>query len=109
MTATEQQAARALTQFDEWANTFCVFRDRDWGGISSLYRHFAEFCDGRNPCDAEVFTWILRDQGFSVCDGLVYGLILAADLPSRANPEKRATEDKQDHGSMVAAVRSRRQ
>jgi hypothetical protein len=68
-------------EFHGWASTQCVLRDGCFGGVGSLFVHFAEWCckSGSVPCNRETFEWLLADQGFTVRDGLCCGLILARD------------------------------
>lgn len=70
-----------LPEFFAWVRSQCFFRDRCFGGIGSLHVHFSEWCfqSGSVPCSRQTFEWILRDQDFLIANGLVSGLILAAD------------------------------
>jgi hypothetical protein len=83
-------AASSFAQFEEWAATHCVFRDKCWGHLKSLHRHFSIFCSGRNPCTIVSLRAILRDQGFRLAGDLVYGLILAEDDPLAQSPRLHA-------------------
>jgi hypothetical protein len=68
--------------FHRWALSRCVFRDRCFGGISALWRDFAEWQVMRDdvPPTRRTFEALLRDAGFLFADGLVYGLLLKARL-----------------------------
>lgn len=72
-------------EFHAWASTQCALRDGCSGSVGSLFVHFAEWCvrSGSVPCNRQTFEWLLRDQGFRLADGLVAGLILAADEAHR--------------------------
>ncbi|MGB8477670.1 MAG: hypothetical protein WCE63_02365 [Acidobacteriaceae bacterium] len=62
-----------------WANAHCIFRDRNWGSLSRLYKSHikhAHQIGGMFAPDAETFQAILMALGFQVQDGFVYGLIL---------------------------------
>jgi hypothetical protein len=66
--------------FHTWANLHCVFRDRCFGAIGCLHVHFCERTSTRvEHCARETFEALLRDQGFEIADGLIYGLILKED------------------------------
>ncbi|MGB9418285.1 MAG: hypothetical protein WCB58_18375 [Acidobacteriaceae bacterium] len=68
--------------FHRWAISRCVFRDRSFGGISALWRDFAEWQVMRDevPPTRRTFEALLRDAGFLFADGLVYGLLLKPKL-----------------------------
>lgn len=68
-------------EFHAWTSTHCVLRGGCFGGVGSLFVHFAEWCSksGSVPCNRETFEWLLRNEPFELADGLVAGLILAAD------------------------------
>jgi hypothetical protein len=67
-----------------WLLERCVFRDRWWGGTGALHLDLARWCiaHGRPvPTSRRAFEAVLQSEGFQVTsDGLVYGLILEADL-----------------------------
>ena len=68
--------------FHRWALSSCDFRDRCFGGISALWRGFAEWQVMRDevPPTRRTFEALLRDAGFLFADGLVYGLLLKPEL-----------------------------
>jgi hypothetical protein len=68
--------------FHRWAISQCVFRDRCFGAISALFRDFADWQVIRHdvPCTCRTFERLLREAGFFFADGLVYGLLLKADV-----------------------------
>jgi hypothetical protein len=68
--------------FHRWAINQCVFRDRCFAGIGGLLRHFCEWQVMRDevPCTRNTFEALLRDGGFFFAEGLVYGLLLKADV-----------------------------
>jgi hypothetical protein len=67
-----------------WLLEQCAFRDRWWGGTGALYLSLARWCasHGRSvPASRAAFVTALQGEGFqSTSDGLVYGLVLKADL-----------------------------
>jgi hypothetical protein len=67
-----------------WLLERCVFRDRWWGGTGALHLDFASWCITHMrpvPASRRAFVAVLQSEGFQVTsDGLVYGLILKADL-----------------------------
>jgi hypothetical protein len=76
-------------EFETWVSAHCVFRDGCWGAIGCLHVAFCEWAEKESvPCSRQCFEWLLRDEGFQLADGLVYGLILKEDweqsLPFRA-------------------------
>lgn len=77
-----------------WATSQCTFMDRAWGGLSSLYVSNCEWCAAHNMApipEMETFATILMALGFSVKDGMVYGLIFKEDLEAvhwQPEPEK---------------------
>lgn len=85
-----------------WLQERCVFRDHWWFGTGALYRDFARWCADRrqpSPESWRPFVAALRVEGFQITsDGLVYGLILKADLAiyerfqAAANPAKATTD-----------------
>jgi hypothetical protein len=68
--------------FHRWAITECVFRDRCFGGIGRLLRHFCEWQVTRDevPCTRKTFEALLSHGGFFFAEGLVYGLLLKAEV-----------------------------
>jgi hypothetical protein len=68
--------------FHRWVITECIFRDRCFGGVGGLLRHFCEWQVTRDevPCTRNTFEALLRDSGFFFAEGLVYGLLLKADV-----------------------------
>jgi hypothetical protein len=68
--------------FHRWAITQCVFQDRCFGGVRALLRDFCDWQVMRDevPCTRRTFEALLRDSGFFFADGLVYGLLLKADV-----------------------------
>lgn len=85
--------------FQTWATSQCVFKDRCFGGISSLYVRFSEWCIAHDavPCPRDTFERLLVDAGFLIADGLASGLILREDWqathwkpePAKAKPVHR--------------------
>jgi len=71
-----------MEDFHWWALTQCVFRDRCFGHVRALLRDFCEWQLIRDevPCTRSTFEVLLRDAGFLFADGLVYGLLLKADV-----------------------------
>ena len=67
--------------FHRWAISRCIFKDRCFGGISSLLRDFYEWQVMRDevPCTRRTFEALLRDAGLLFADGLVYGVLLKGD------------------------------
>jgi hypothetical protein len=67
-----------------WLIERCVFRDRWWGGTGALHLDLAGWCIAHRrpvPASRRAFVAVLQSEGFQVTsDGLVYGLILKADL-----------------------------
>jgi hypothetical protein len=67
-----------------WLLERCVFVDRWWGGTGALHLDFASWCIAHSrpiPASRRAFVAVLQSEGFQVTsDGLVYGLILKADL-----------------------------
>jgi hypothetical protein len=65
-------------EFEAWAPVQCVFRDRCFQSVVSLHLDFIVWCAGNGsvPCTRETFEFLLRDQGFTFADGMVYGLLL---------------------------------
>lgn len=67
-----------------WLKERCVYRDHWWGGTGALYRDFAWWCAARSGLFSapwRTFVAALVAEGFQITsDGLVYGLILKADL-----------------------------
>ena len=67
-----------------WLLERCVYRDHCWGGAGALYLDLALWCvdyGRRVPASRRAFVAALQTEGFQVTsDGLVYGLILKADL-----------------------------
>ena len=61
-----------------WMLSTCRFRDRAFGGVSCLHRHFCDWQLSRNdvPPSRAVFDALLRDVGFLATKELVYGLVL---------------------------------
>jgi hypothetical protein len=68
--------------FSKWALECCLFRDRCFGGVAVLHRDFWRWCVDRETvgCMLETFEALLENEGFSMAGGLVYGLVLKADL-----------------------------
>jgi hypothetical protein len=68
--------------FHEWLLMNCSFRDRSFGGLIVLHRHFCDWaiCSGKVPCRRDTFEALLAGMGFYQSDGLVYGLLLE-ELP----------------------------
>lgn len=69
--------------FLSWTQAHCAFRERSWGGLSSLYISHIEWAHqtGRQTSgDRETFAAVLMSLGFTIQDGLVYGLLLNEDL-----------------------------
>jgi hypothetical protein len=70
-----------------WLLERCVFRDSWWGGTGALHLDFASWCIARMqpvPASRRAFVAALQSEGFQVTsDGLVYGLILKADLEAQ--------------------------
>ncbi len=78
----------AITPIDDgwglWLLERCVYRDRWWGGAGALCLDLARWrADHGQPVPASrrAFVTALQTEGFQVTsDGLVYGLVLKADL-----------------------------
>jgi hypothetical protein len=69
-----------VLEFSHWAKEDCAFRDRCFGGLAFLHLCFSEWCSRVSvPCGLETFEKLLRLEGLSVAEGLVYGLIVKAD------------------------------
>jgi hypothetical protein len=74
----EQDAELGLWMLDR-----CVFRDHSWSGVAALHLDRSRWCaeHGRPmPGSRRAFVTALQAEGFSVADGLVYGLLLREDL-----------------------------
>lgn len=68
-----------------WAKARCAFRERSWGSLMRLYVDHIEWAHqtgGMFAPDRETFQAILMALGLQLADGMVYGLILAEDLPT---------------------------
>ena len=80
-----KQSLRHELSFALWLTGRCVFRDRAWGGLRVLHRHYADWCVEGNfdvPAGVCTFTQLLRDEGALVTgSGLVYGVLLKEDAP----------------------------
>jgi hypothetical protein len=67
-----------------WLLEQCAFRDRWWGGTGALFLSLAHWCASHGrpvPASRAVFVATLQGEGFQLTsDGLVYGLVLKADL-----------------------------
>ena len=68
--------------FHKWTLARCVYRDRCFGGISSLHRDFCEWVIAHDecPCTREAFVRLLDQCGFLFVDDFVSGLLLGDDL-----------------------------
>jgi hypothetical protein len=68
--------------FHHWAITRCVFRDRCFGSVGALLSDFTEWQAMRDevPCTRMTFESLLRNAEFLFAEGLVYGLLLKADV-----------------------------
>jgi hypothetical protein len=71
-----------MEDFHRWALDRCVYRDRCFGGIGALWSDFGEWAVGHSsvPCTRRTFELLLTDFGFFFAEGMIYGLILKADL-----------------------------
>jgi len=71
-----------------WLLERCIYRDRWWGGVGCLYLDLAGWLAERGrpvPVSRLAFEKELQAEGFQITpDGLVYGLILKADLEADA-------------------------
>ena len=87
----------------EWMLQECAYVDRWWGGIGALHLSLARWSasHGRpTPASRRDFVTALQSEGFQVAsDGLVYGLILKADLEAHLRPStpERRTRKNNDY------------
>lgn len=84
---TEQRAFPEATSdslLSAWMLDRCVFRNRCSGGVGALHLDLARWCaDHERPAPASrrSFERALQEEGFSVNDGFVQGLVLQEDEP----------------------------
>jgi len=71
-------------QFRRWALAHCEYNARWSTSIEALYRDFEQWFDQKDqiPPDKSAFEALVREEGFSVADGLVNGLTLSVDVRS---------------------------
>ena len=71
-----------MEDFHRWALDRCVYRHRCFGGIGALCSDFGEWAVAHSsvPCTRQTFERLLTDFGFFFAEGMIYGLILKADL-----------------------------
>ena len=85
-----QDCAAWLDEFTKWIREQCIRRDgyEDRGGCGALYVNFCEWTVLHRsvPCNRQTFEQLLRDAGYRLVDGLVFNLILRADLWALEDP-----------------------
>lgn len=83
----EAEPAAYEEVLNRWLEEQCVFRDRTWGGVKALHKHYAVWCDqvARDvPASLAMFEKLLREAGCLLTgNGLVYGLLLREDWESQ--------------------------
>ncbi len=89
--------------FSRWALWHCVFRDGCYGGVTTLYKEWCEWCFREQvvPANLPTFRALLANERFMLAGpfplaehGMVYGLLLREDWGAAcaASPSAPAQE-----------------
>ncbi len=72
--------------FHGWTRAVCVWREHSWCGLGGLHVSYCEWADAHNAdlCDRQTFEAVLACLGFTLKDGMVYGLIFREDAETAA-------------------------
>lgn len=88
--------------FTEWTSKRCSWKERSYGNVSMLYIDCCEWSTAHGyPLvpDLRAFESVLTQLGMEICDGLVYGLLMAEDAclvdtkPLQSTPDAPVSPD----------------